>query len=126
MLNMGTIKQTCESIGSFFNNIRTPFPQLSRIFMVSSMMKRPGLSVVTSVSKIVKDLNKLGIPTGAMPDGSENLTVGFVFASTNEIYRAIRNDMSVQVGIQPGTLDIMAGPVPGSNVTPGIGLGGAY
>lgn len=94
--------------------------------MVCSMIKRPGLSVLTSVSNVVKDLNKLGIPTGAMPDGSENLTVGFTLALTKETYRAIRTDMSIQVGIQPGTLDIMAGTIPGTNVTPGVGHGGAY
>ena len=121
------IREICQSITNFlYNNIRTPFPQLPRILMVCSMIKRPGLSVLTSVSNVVKDLNKLGIPTGAMPDGSENLTVGFTLALTKETYRAIRSDMSIQVGIQPGTLDIMAGTIPGTNVTPGVGHGGAY
>ncbi len=121
------IREICQSITNFlYNNIRTPFPQLPRILMVCSMIKRPGLSVLTSVSNVVKDLNKLGIPTGAMPDGSENLTVGFTLALTKETYRAIRTDMSIQVGIQPGTLDIMAGTIPGTNVTPGVGHGGAY
>ena len=121
------IKQICQSITNFlYNNIRTPFPQLPRILMVCSMIKRPGLSVLTSVANVVKELNKLGIPTGAMPDGSANLTVGFTFAILNEVYRAIRNDMSIQIGIQPGTLDIMAGNIPGTNVTTGMGVGGAY
>jgi hypothetical protein len=67
------------------------------------MIKRPGLSVLQSVANITKDLNKLGIPTGSMPDGSTNLTVAFAFASTKETYRAIKKDMSIQVGIQPGS-----------------------
>ena len=91
-----------------------------------SMIKRPGLSVVNSVSNITKDLNRIGIPTGTMPDGSTNLTIGFTYAVVNEVYRAIRKDMSIQVGIQPGTLNIVSGPGAGTNVTPGIGLGSAY
>ena len=120
------ISQICQTIKNYFENVRVPFPQMPRILLVCSMIKRPGLSVVNSVSNIVKDLNKLGIPTGPMPDGSANLTVGLVFASTKETYRAIRKDMSIQVGIQPGTLNIMAGSIPGTNVTPGMGQGAAY
>jgi hypothetical protein len=84
------------------------------------MIKRPGLSVIQSVANITKDLNKIGIPTGSMPDGSSNLTIGFAFASTNEIYRAIKKDASVQVGVQPGSLMVQAGPYPGTNTTAGV------
>ena len=58
-----------------------------------------------------------------MPDGSTNLTVAFAFASTKETYRAIKKDMSIQVGIQPGTLNIQAGPFPGTNVATGMAHG---
>ena len=120
------ISQICQTIKNYFENIRSPFPQVPRILLVCSMIRRPGLSVISSVSNIVKDLNKLGIPTGPMPDGSANLTVGLVFASTKESYRAIRKDMSIQVGIQPGTLNIVGSPGAGTNITAGMGFGGAY
>ena len=68
------------------------------------MIRRPGLSVIQSVANITKDLNKLGIPTGSMPDGSANLTIGFTFANTKEIYRAMKKDASIQVGFQPGSM----------------------
>ena len=103
-VNKMGIKQICQTIANFFNKVRTPFPQLSRLLMVCSMIRRPGLSVIQSASNIVKDLNRLGIPTGPMPDGSANLTVGFAFASTKEIYRAMKQDASIQVGLQPGSL----------------------
>ncbi len=117
------IEQICNTISNFFNNTRPPFPQLSRLLLVCSMIRRPGLSVIQSVSNITKDLNKLGIPTGVMPDGSANLTVGVTFATTKETYRAFKQDASIQVGIQPGTLMIQAGPVPGTNTTAGQGYG---
>lgn len=101
------IEQICNSIIALFNNVLPPFPQLSRILLVSSMMHRPGLSTIKSVSNIVKDLNKLGIPTGPMPDGSDNLTVAFAFANTKELYRGIKEDMAIQTSIQPGTAEVI-------------------
>lgn len=123
------IEQICKTISNFFNNVRPPFPQLSRLLLVCSMIRRPGLSVIQSVANITKDLNKLGIPTGSMPDGSANLTVGFTFANTNEIYRAIKKDASIQVGIQPGSMMLTGfgsnagGPVviQGFNTSPSMG-----
>lgn len=97
------IAQICQTVSNYFSNVRPPFPQLSRILLVCSMIKRPGLSVIQSVANITKDLNRLGIPTGPMPDGSPNLTVAFTFASTKEVYRGIKKDMSIQVGLQPGS-----------------------
>ena len=95
------IAEICQTINNYFSRIRPPFPQLNKILLVCSMIRRPGLSVIQSVANITKDLNRLGIPTGPMPDGSANLTVACAFASTKEIYRGIKNDMSIQVGIQP-------------------------
>lgn len=114
------IEQICKTISNFFNNVRPPFPQLPRLLMVCSMIRRPGLSTIQSVSNITKDLNKLGIPTGQMPDGSSNLTIGFSYAVTNEIFRALKQDASVQGGVQSGTLTIQAGPFPGTNTMEGM------
>lgn len=102
------IKQICETITNYFNNTVSPFPQLPRTLLVCSMIKRPGLSVIRSVTNITKDLNKLGIPTGPMPDGSMNLTVGFTFASTKETQRSIKKDMSIQTSITPGSSTVIA------------------
>ena len=125
------IEQICKTISNFFDNLRPPFPQLSRVLLVCSMIRRPGLSTIQSVSNIVKDLNRLGIPTGPMPDGSANLTVAFTFANTKEIYRGIKKDASIQVGFQPGSLMLTAfganagGPitVQGMNTSTGQAFG---
>ena len=101
------IEQICQTISNFFNNVRPPFPQLSRLLLVCSMIRRPGLSVIQSVANITKDLNKLGIPTGSMPDGSANLTIGFTFGVTKEHYRAIKHDMSIQTTTQPGSASVV-------------------
>lgn len=125
------IEQICKTISSYFERVRDPFPQLSRILLVCSMIRRPGLSTIQSVSNIVKDLNRLGIPTGPMPDGSPNLTVAVTFANTKEQHRALKFDASVQVGIQPGTMSSIGfgsnggGPITivSNNTTPSMGFG---
>lgn len=125
------IQQICQTITNFFSNVRPPFPQLSRLLLVCSMIRRPGLSVIQSTANIVKDLNKLGIPTGPMPDGSANLTVGVTFANTKEYYRGFKKDASIQVGFQPGSMMVTAyggnagGPivVNGINMSAGQGFG---
>ena len=108
MLKIMRIKQICDTISNFFNNTIPPFPQLPRALLICSMMKRPGLSVIRSVTNITKDLNRLGIPTGPMPDGSLNLTIGYTFASTKETHRAIKNDMVVQASFSPGSAAVVA------------------
>ena len=113
------IEQICKTISNFFNNVRPAFPQLPKMLLVCSMMRRPGLSTIQSVANITKDLNKLGIPTGAMPDGSSNLTIGFVYALVNEVFRALKFDASVQGGAQIGSLMGQAGPFPCINTTNG-------
>ena len=113
------IEQICKTISNFFNNVRPAFPQLPKMLLVCSMMRRPGLSTIQSVANITKDLNKLGIPTGAMPDGSSNLTIGFVYALVNEVFRALKFDASVQGGAQIGSLMGQAGPFPAINTMNG-------
>ena len=100
------IQQICQTITNYFKKVRAPFPQLNRLLLVCSMIRRPGLSVIQSTSNIVKDLNRLGIPTGPMPDGSANLTVGVTFASTKETFRAFKKDASIQIGFVPGSQSV--------------------
>ena len=113
------ISQICETIKNLFTNTRTPVQQLPRILLVCSLIKRPGLSTIVSVSNIVKDLNMMGIPTGPMPDGSPNLTVAHAYAVTKEIFRALKLDAVVQVGVGPAALNIQVGPAMGTNLNCG-------
>lgn len=103
------IEQICKSITKFFNNARPPFPQINGILLACSMIRRPGLSTIQSTANIIKDLNRLGIPTGPMPDGSTNLTVASVFAAITEIQRSLKEDAFIQGANVPGTGDVVAG-----------------
>lgn len=98
------IDKICDTINNLFGKVRPPMPQISRLLLVCSMIKRPGLSSINSLGNIVHDMNVLGIPTGKMPDGSDNKAVAYTYSILKEVYRALKFDASVQVGLQPGSL----------------------
>ena len=117
------IKEICNTVKNYFKNTRQPFPILPGLLIVCSMNKRPGLSVIQSTANIVSDLEKLGIPTGPMPDGSDNKTVGYTWAITKEIFRAWKFDMILQGACQPASMNIVvagAGGGFGNNVNTGV------
>ena len=101
-----TIAKICDAIKKLFTLNKKPVQLLSNALIICSLMKRPGLSTILSVANIVKDLEKLGIPTGPMPDGSPNLTVAMTYAIVNEVYRAMREDAVIQSVMKPGDLTI--------------------
>lgn len=117
------IEQICNTIKNAFQVVRPPVSQISRILIVCSMIKRPGLSTIVSSANVVKTLNKLGFPTGAMPDGSENKTVTAVYSILKEVFRAIKFDMSIQTGTMPGSQAVQVGSAVGLNSTTGQGFG---
>ena len=125
------VTQICNSIIALFKKKIPPMPQLPRSLVVSSSVKKEGLSTIKSTSNVVTELNKLGIPTDKMPDGSPNLTIAFIQAITEERNRSLKFDASFQVGIQPGSMMLTAiganggGPitVQGVNTSTGIGSG---
>lgn len=120
------IEQICNSIKNVFQTVRPPVSQISRILVVCAMLKRPGLSTIVSASNVIKDLNKLGIPTGPMPNGEPNHTILNVYSIFKEDHRAKRFDMSIQTGITPGSMPIQAGQFLGMNLLTGQGHGIAF
>ena len=102
------IQQICQSIKNLFNRIRTPFPQLPRLPLVCSLVKRPGLSTIYSTGNVAKDFGTLGIPTGQMPEGCENATIGFTYAIISEAFRALKEDASIQGGLIPNSMSVTA------------------
>lgn len=126
-----TIAKICDAIKTLFTVNKKPVQLMSNALLLCSALKRPGLSTILSVANIVKDLEKLGIPTGPMPDGSPNLTVAMTYAIVNEVYRAMREDAVTQSVIGPGSLRITVtganagGPFTavGTNVDVGSSIG---
>ena len=78
------------------------------MLMAVGCIQKPGLSSKVSLGNIVKILDQHEIPTGPLPDGTENKTVQVVYAIVDEIYRALREDANIQVAHSPGAITIMA------------------
>ncbi len=102
------ITQILNSVKNALSQMRPPANLIPGIFLVCSMVKRPGLSVMVSTANIIKYLGEHGIDTGPNPDGTENKTNVLVAGIVNEIYRAVRFDANVQVGFGPGSMSITA------------------
>ena len=111
------IKQICNTIKNLFKNTRTPFPAFPGLLIACSMCKRPGLSVIQSTGNIVTELAKLGIPTGQMPEGCPNMSVGYAMAQTGEMFRAIKEDSKMQVAFQPGSINFVVAGMGGGTGT---------
>lgn len=123
-----TIEQICNTIEKFFSKINIPVPQIPSILRWCAGISKPGLSNILSISNVVRDLSKIGIPTGYMPDGSPNLTVAFTCAMINEDTRRNVEDLSIQCAIGQGSVQFsgiattIGGPAPvtGVNVSGGL------
>lgn len=96
-----------NTINALFKKTRTAAPKIPPMLMAIGGVNRPGLSTQESVGRIVRALKKHGIPTGAAKDGSENKTVAVVIAIVEEIYRALHEDVNIQIALQPSALNII-------------------
>ena len=95
------IKAICESVTKLFTKTRNPFPPLPPTLILCSTANRPGLSTLISTANITRALSKLGVNTEPMPDGSPNQTVAITYAVVDEIFRALKEDASIQGGTVP-------------------------
>lgn len=102
-----SIKDISNKITSLFNTTRSPAPEIPGILMAAGATQMPGLSVSKSCGKITARLMEHGIPTDALPDGTENKTLVLVKAIVEEVYRAIREDSNTQIVFAPGAISIM-------------------
>nr|DAP99885.1 MAG TPA: hypothetical protein [Ackermannviridae sp.] len=126
------IEQICNTITNFFGKLRKPAPEISNILLVCSIAKRKGLSAILSTANVVEEISKLGIPVGAMPDGSPNLTVGIELSRWKEIVRTFHEDVKIQTSNMPGGITFTGtganggGPMVvegvNTNASPGYGI----
>lgn len=126
------IESVTNSIKNLFNTtLRKPASIIPGIIMLCSLAKRPGLSTLISYGKIIQELSKCGMPTNPLPDGSANMMNKMVYSIVNEVYRALKEDVNIQVVLPPGSINIVAtggnagGPVTVAGASINIGSGNA-
>ena len=98
------IKEICNVLKTMMEKYsRAPFQAISGLIMICSLSKRPGLSSILSTARIISAINKQGIHTGPMEDGSPNQLDIVIHEITKEIYRAMREDANIQTAFGPGS-----------------------
>lgn len=126
-----TISNMVNSLTDSLNSVRLPAQTLPALLLKCISLKRPGLSAYKISSEIIQNNQKLGIPTGANPDGSDNLINAYTYNIVKQIVDALQNDAAVHCAIPMQSLFIHAtgsnagGPVTcvGSNLIDSITQG---
>lgn len=101
------VETICDKIKDSFDSVvRQPAKTIPGILLMCSFAQRPGLSSLISTAKIISDLSRRGIPTDDMPDGQPNYTRKLVNSIVEEVYRAIKEDMNIQIGMDTGAVNV--------------------
>ena len=126
-----TLDSIVNSLTETLNSVRGPANLLPAFLIKCLSLNRSGLSAYKIAAEIIQNNQKLGIPTGPNPDGSDNLINAFSYNIARTFVSALHNDASVQCAIPMQSLLIQAtggnggGPVTciGSNLTDTINTG---
>jgi len=98
-LNMA--EETADLMLTFINDV----PEINRKLTVYEILAekiRPGLNPEVLANSIVSRFKEIGIPSGPLVNGAQNVMEAFVVVLCQEIVDAIQNDMRVDIGIFPG------------------------
>lgn len=125
------ISNLVNKITNTLESTRIPVQVLPAILLKCTSLTRPGLSAYKIATDVIQNNEKLGIPTGSNPDGTENLINAYTYNIVKSLVDALKNDAAVSVAIPLGSLLIQAnganggGPVTciGSNLKDSIGRG---
>lgn len=126
-----TITNIVNSITNTLESTRIPVSVLPPLLLKCTSLTRPGLSAYRIATEVIQNNEKLGIPTGPNPDGSENLINAYTYNIVKSLVDALKNDAAVSVAIPMGSLMVQAtganggGPVTciGSNLLDSLGRG---
>jgi hypothetical protein len=125
------IANIVDTVTNTLNTAKTPVNILPALLLKCTALTRPGLSAYRITSEIIKNNEKLDIPTDDNPDGKPNMINQYTYNVVKCIVDAIKNDASVQVAIPSQSLLVKVeggnggGPVTcvGTNLLDSIGNG---
>lgn len=102
------LDKTCKWLDNLFNKMKTPAMVLPKYLLLCSAMQRPGESCMDVCANIIKDLDKMGIPTGPNPDGTPNLIVATACSIAKNLIHSRKFDGVTHSIIPKGALQIIA------------------
>lgn len=99
--SLNIAEETADLLLTFINDT-TEINRSLTVYEILSEKVRPGLNAEVLANSIVSRFKEIGIPSGPLANGGQNVMEAFVVVLCEEIIDAIQNDMRVDVGIFPG------------------------
>lgn len=125
------IKSLIEAVNTALDAARKPVTAMAAFLIYATAVQRPGISKIKITSEIISDNATLGINTGQMPDGTENVVNEFVSNVVEKVVDTLKDDAMVECVIPIGSVVVQAnggnagGPVVavGTNINNAKGYG---
>ena len=125
------IKNLLETVNAALDAARQPANVLVGFLIYATAVHRPGISKLKITSDIIADNASLGINTGQMPDGTDNVVNQFVANVVEKVVDTLKDDAMVECVIPTGSVIVTAkganagGPVVavGTNINNAKGYG---
>jgi len=125
------IKRLIELVDNALDAARQPVRAMAAFLIYATAVQRPGVSKLKITSEIIADNATLGINTGKMPDGTDNVVNEFVYNVVEKVVDTLKDDAMVECVIPSGSVVVTAkganagGPVVavGTNINNAKGYG---
>lgn len=125
------IKKLTELVDKALEAASRPVNIISAFLIYATAVNRPGVSKIKISSEIISDNATLGINTGKMPDGTDNVVNEFVYNVVEKVIDTLKDDAMVECVIPKGSVVVTAkganagGPVVavGTNINDAKGYG---
>jgi hypothetical protein len=99
--SLNVAEETADLLLTFINDASEINRGLN-VYEILAEKVRPGLNAEVLANSIVSRFKEIGLPSGPLVNGAQNVMEAFVIVLCEEIIDAIQNDMRVDVGIFPG------------------------
>jgi hypothetical protein len=126
-----TIRSVLDTVNAALDVAKKPVTSIAAFLIYATAVQRPGISKITIASNIIADNAELGINTGQMPDGTDNVVNKFVSNVVEKVVDTLKDDAMVECVIPIGSVIVNAtggnagGPVEavGTNINYAKGYG---
>lgn len=115
------IKGLLETVNTALDAARKPVTAMAALLVYATAVQRPGISKIKITSEIISDNATLGINTGQMPDGTENVVNEFVSNVVEKVVDTIKDDAMVECVIPIGALVLQANGANGGGPIAAVG-----
>ncbi len=99
--NLNVAEETSDLLLTFINDTSEINRSLT-VYEILAQKIRPGLNSDVLANSIVSRFKEIGLPSGPLVNGAQNVMEAFVVVICEELVSAIQNDMRVDIGIFPG------------------------